>query len=64
MCGFGIHIEQRPHRFDRLRQDNPKEWHFWMHKMGWGEVLDYIGVRWEDEYIKQEQITIFDLGVG
>lgn len=19
MCGFGIHLEERPHRFDRLR---------------------------------------------
>ncbi len=36
MCGFGIHIENRPHRFDRLRQDNPKEWRFWMYDMGWG----------------------------
>lgn len=36
MCGFGIHIEKRPHRFDRLRQTNPKEWHFWMYDMGWG----------------------------
>ncbi|MCL6557402.1 MAG: hypothetical protein K6U74_01125 [Firmicutes bacterium] len=48
MCGFGIHIEKRPHRFDRLREDNPKEWHFWMYKMGWGKVLDYIGVKWEE----------------
>lgn len=58
MCGFGIHIEKRPHRFDRLRQDNPKEWNFWMYacvtnektgrKYGWGEVLDYIGVGWRD----------------
>lgn len=48
MCGFGIHIEKRPHRFDRLREDNPKEWHFWMYEMGWGKVLDYIGVKWED----------------
>lgn len=47
MCGFGIHIEKRPHRFDRLREDNPKEWHFWMYDMGWGKVLDYIGVPWE-----------------
>ena len=47
MCGFGIHIEKRPHRFDRLRHDNPKEWEFWMYKMGWGKVLDYIGVDWE-----------------
>ncbi|HMM32978.1 MAG TPA: hypothetical protein PKB13_14505 [Clostridia bacterium] len=46
MCGFGIHMEKRPHRFDRLRESNPKEWAFWMFEMGWGEVLDYIGVGW------------------
>jgi len=48
MCGFGIHMEKRPHRFDRLREDSPAEWNFWMYKMGWGAVLDYIGVGWED----------------
>lgn len=58
MCGFGIHMEKRPHRFDRLREKNPKEWAFWMYrcctdsktgeKFGWGRVLDYIGVEWED----------------
>lgn len=47
MCGFGIHMEQRPHRFDRLRDSNPKEWKFWMYDMNWGQVLDYIGVPWE-----------------
>lgn len=60
MCGFGIHIEKRPHRFDQLRVRNPKEWEFWMYrcctdqktgeKYGWGRVLDYIGVAWEDEW--------------
>jgi len=48
MCGFGIHIEKRPHRFDRLREDNPKEWEYWMYRCcidangenyGWGRVL-------------------------
>lgn len=58
MCGFGIHLEKRPHRFDRLREANPKEWEFYMYrcctdpetgeKFGWGRVLDYIGVEWED----------------
>lgn len=55
MCGFGIHLEPRPHRFDRLRVQNPKAWEFWMYKCvtdetgtyGWGRVLDYIGVKWE-----------------
>jgi hypothetical protein len=58
MCGFGIHIEPRPHRFDRLRETNFKEWLFWMYdcvmdevtgeKYGWGKVLDYIGIGWRD----------------
>lgn len=60
MCGFGIQLERkRPHRFDRLKEDNPKEWHYWMYeccidkntgaKYGWGRVLDYIGIGWEDD---------------
>jgi len=49
MCGFGIHMEKRPHRFDRLREDSPAEWNFWMYKWGWGKVLNYIGVGWEDK---------------
>lgn len=55
MCGFGIHMEQCPHRFDRLREDNPAEWEYWMKRCckdedgtvyGWGRVLDFIGVEW------------------
>jgi hypothetical protein len=53
MCGFGIHMEKRPHRFDRLREANPKEWHFWMYEVGWGKVLDYIGVDWETPAAEQ-----------
>ena len=49
MCGFGVQLEKRPNRFDRLYEDNPKEWEFWMYQMGWGEVLDYIGVGWRQE---------------
>lgn len=68
MCGFGIHLEERPHRFDRLRERNEKEWHFWMYdccrdpetgeEYGWGRVLDWIGVEWED--IPARQISMFD----
>lgn len=68
MCGFGIHLEQRPHRFDRLREDNPAEWEFWMYrcvtdkktgeKYGWGKVLDYIGVGWEDVPATQIELPL------
>lgn len=73
MCGFGIHMEKRPHRFDRLWERNPKEWEMWMdHVMqddrgnwyGWGRVLDYIGVEWRDPEVAlinaAEQITMDD----
>lgn len=56
MCGFGIHLEKRPHRFDQLKERNPKEWEYWMYKcctdettgekFGWARVLDYIGVKY------------------
>lgn len=49
MCGFGIQLEKRPHRFDRLYELNRKEWDFWMNKVGWGEVLDYIGIGWRHD---------------
>lgn len=32
MCGFGIHMEKRPHRFDQLRERNEKEWEFYMYR--------------------------------
>lgn len=70
MCGFGIHIEKRPHRFDKLRERNEKEWDFWMNRCitdetgtyGWGRVLDYIGVEWRDRYIDwdNEQLSLFE----
>ncbi len=69
MCGFGIQMEKRPHRFDILRDHNEKEWHFWMYdccideetgeKYGWGKVLDYIGIGWEDRpQLKEKNINI------
>ena len=75
MCGFGVHMEKRPHRFDQLRQRNPKEWEFWMYrcctdletgeKFGWGRVLDYIGVGWKDTPGEEEQLpgqmSVFDM---
>lgn len=70
MCGFGIHIEGRPHRFDILRETNPKEWEFWMKHVcrdengnwyGWGRVLDYIGIGWEDVPEQAVQMHIDDL---
>ena len=58
MCGFGIHLEKRPNRFDHLYSENQKEWDYLMFRcckddngncFGWARVLDYIGVDWRPE---------------
>lgn len=63
MCGFGIHLEKRPNRFDLLFQSNRKEWEYLMFRcckdesgnlFGWSRVLDYIGVGWMPEEIGEE----------
>ena len=60
MCGFGIHLQKRPHGFDLLKERNPRAWQYWMYecctdadgnKYGWARVLDYIGV----EYLNEEK---------
>lgn len=57
MCGFGVHMDKRPHKFDLLREQRPEEWKRLMYRLvqdengqwyGWGRVLDYIGVGWEN----------------
>lgn len=70
MCGFGIHLEKRPHRFDRLWERSPGEWEMWMRHVdqmtdgswyGWGHVLDYIGVEWREPWRQFEtQMTLSD----
>lgn len=72
MCGFGIHMETRPHRFDRKYIENPKEWDYLMFHLckdengndfGWAKVLDYIGVGWHPDTIGGNiigQMDIFD----
>lgn len=63
MCGFGIHLEKRPNRFDLLYQYNRKEWEYLMFRcckdesgnfFGWSRVLDYIGVGWMPEKIGED----------
>lgn len=60
-CGFGIHVEGRPHRFDRMRQKDYRQWKFWMYDMEWGKVLDYIGIGWKDEAVQQITMPQFRL---
>lgn len=61
-CGFGAHLEKSPNRFERMKLTHPKHYQFcigggaydsldglWKPTekgLGYGRVLDYIGVRY------------------
>lgn len=68
MCGFGIHMEARPNRFDLLKDRNPKEHEYLMNHLvqdesgnwfGWKRVLDYIN---DDDDVLDGQVSFFDAG--
>ena len=48
-CMFGVHLEKSPNRFQRMYYTHPKQWDYCIHRLGLGNVLDYIGVPYEPE---------------
>ncbi|WP_244432495.1 phosphoadenosine phosphosulfate reductase [Desulfocurvibacter africanus] len=40
-CGFGLHMDETPTRFQRMAETHPRLWEFCMHKLGMLQVLDY-----------------------
>ena len=45
-CPVGIHLEKEPNRFQRMKISHPKQYDYCINKLGLGEVLDYIGVKY------------------
>ncbi|NIW52514.1 MAG: phosphoadenosine phosphosulfate reductase family protein [Candidatus Korarchaeota archaeon] len=46
-CMFGVHMEDKPNRFQLMKETHPKHWSYCMNKLGLKEVLDYIGEPYE-----------------
>ncbi|MBF0148308.1 MAG: phosphoadenosine phosphosulfate reductase family protein [Magnetococcales bacterium] len=46
-CGFGAHLEQKygHNRFERMAKSHPKQWRYFMEKLGMKEKFDAVGVR-------------------
>ena len=42
-CMFGIKCDRKPNRFQRMYFTHPKLWDYCIHKLGCGEVMDFIG---------------------
>lgn len=51
ICGFGIQFEKtRPHRFDILHDEDFQKWDFFINKMQYGQLFDYIGFDYHYPY--------------
>ena len=58
-CGFGCHLEKYPNRFQRLAKTHPKQYDYIINKLGFGEVLQYIGVEYKPNVDNKGQMKIF-----
>lgn len=51
-CGYGAHLEKSPNRFQRMKNEHPKQYDFCMREcekggLGMAAMLDYIGVEYK-----------------
>lgn len=46
-CMFGVHMEDNPNRFQRMRKTHPKIYNYCINKLGLKEVLDTLDVEYE-----------------
>jgi len=45
-CMYGCHKEDTPNRFQKMKETHPKIYDYCINKLGLGEVLDYINVKY------------------
>jgi len=53
-CMFGVHLEKKPNRFQRMKKSHPKQYDYCINKLGCGKVMDFIGV----DYGSDNQIEL------
>ncbi len=56
-CPIGVHLEKYPNKFQRMAKTHPKIYDYCIHKLGLGELLDYVGVDYRPH---DEQLNLFE----
>ena len=46
-CGFGIHLQSEPNKFQQMKITHPKLWNYCINNLGMGKIFDYIDVKYE-----------------
>ena len=56
-CMFGVHREEEPNKFQRMKKSHPKLWDYCINKLGCGVVLDHIEVPYGAKPIHNQSTT-------
>lgn len=48
-CGFGVHLEKEPNRYQRLEQTHPQLYNYCMNKLGFKDVCKYMNIPYKNE---------------
>lgn len=56
-CPIGVHLEKYPNKLQRMAKSHPKIYDYCIHKLGLGELLDYVGV---DYKLHDGQLNLFE----
>lgn len=48
-CGFGVHLEQAPNRYQKLEKTHPQLHDYCMNKLGFKEVCEFMNIKYKEE---------------
>lgn len=48
-CGFGVHLEKEPNRYQRLQKIHPQLYDYCMNKLGFKEVCEYMNIPYKNK---------------
>lgn len=48
-CGFGVHLEKEPNRYQRLEKTHPQLHKYCMENLGFKEVCEYMNIKYKGE---------------
>lgn len=56
-CMYGCHLEKSPNRFQHMRKTHPKLYNYCINKLGLKQVLDYIGVPYDNNIDTKKKLN-------
>lgn len=59
-CGFGVHMQEQPNRFQLMAITHPRLYYYCMDKLGLREVLQYLGIPYRPAQ-RNEQPRLFEV---